>query len=182
MSISTEQMLKILNIVSWIIFIGVSVEAGGFIFNAFFTLLLNPVGARHFWQQADMSGLYNFDKGHFFAQALMICIVAVMKAYLFYLIVKILHPKKIDMSQPFSKEMGAFLLRISYVTLLIGLFSVWGTNYAVWLVTQGAKMPDAQSMRLSGGDVWLFMSVTLFVIAQIFKKGIEIQTENELTV
>jgi hypothetical protein len=30
--------------------------------------------------------------------------------------------------------------------------------------------------------VWLFMSVTLFVIAQIFKRGIEIQTENELTV
>jgi len=44
------------------------------------------------------------------------------------------------------------------------------------------KMPDTQHLRLGGADVWLFMSVTLFVIAQIFKRGIEIQTENELTV
>ena len=182
MKVSTEQMLKILNVVSWIIFVGVSIEAGGFITNAFFTLLLNPVGARHFWQQVDLSGLYNFDRGHFFAQALMICIVAVTRAYLFYLIVKILYPKKIDVSQPFSKEMGAFVLKIAYATLLIGLFSLWGVKYAVWLQGQGVKMPDAESMRLGGGDVWLFMSVTLFVIGQIFKKGIEIQTENELTV
>jgi len=43
-------------------------------------------------------------------------------------------------------------------------------------------MPDVQYLRLGGADVWLFMGVTLFVIAQIFKRGIEIQTENELTV
>jgi hypothetical protein len=35
---------------------------------------------------------------------------------------------------------------------------------------------------MAGADVWLFMGVTLFVIAQIFRRGIEIQTENELTV
>jgi hypothetical protein len=37
-------------------------------------------------------------------------------------------------------------------------------------------------LNLSGADVWLFMGVTLYVIAQIFKKGIELQTESELTV
>ena len=180
MKISTELMLKILNVVSWIIFIGLSVEAGGFITNAFFTLLLNPVGARHFWQQVDLSGLYYFDRGHFFAQALMICIVAVMKAYLFYVIVRAL--KKINMSRPFSPKMGARILKIAYVTFVIGLFSVWGFNNTAWLAAKGVKMPNIQDMRLGGGDVWLFMSVTLFVIAQIFKKGIELQTENELTV
>jgi hypothetical protein len=43
-------------------------------------------------------------------------------------------------------------------------------------------MPDIENMRLGGADVWLFMGVTLFVIAQIFKRGIEIQTENDLTI
>ena len=105
-----------------------------------------------------------------------------MRAYLFYLIIKILHDKKLDMAQPFSKEVGRFILRMSYVTLLIGLFSWYGVKYTEWLVQQGVKMPDIQYLRLGGADVWLFMSVTLFVIAQIFKRGIEIQTENELTV
>jgi len=44
------------------------------------------------------------------------------------------------------------------------------------------KMPEIQYLRLGGADVWLFMGVILFVLAQIFKRGIEIQTENELTV
>jgi hypothetical protein len=43
-------------------------------------------------------------------------------------------------------------------------------------------MPDTQRLRLGGSDVWIFMSVILFVIAQIFRRGIEIQSENELTV
>jgi hypothetical protein len=43
-------------------------------------------------------------------------------------------------------------------------------------------MPDAESLHFGGADVWLFMGVTLFVIAQIFKRGIEIQAENDLTV
>jgi len=43
-------------------------------------------------------------------------------------------------------------------------------------------MPDTQHLHLGGADVWLFMGVILFVIAQIFKRGIEIQRENELTV
>jgi hypothetical protein len=43
-------------------------------------------------------------------------------------------------------------------------------------------MPDTQFLRLGGADVWLFMAVVLFIIAQIFKRGIEIQSENELTI
>jgi Protein of unknown function (DUF2975) len=105
-----------------------------------------------------------------------------MKACIFYLIIKILHDKKLNMSQPFSREVRLFILKVSYLAFGIGLFTWWGVKYTEWLVNLGVKMPDTQHLRLGGADVWLFMSVTLFVIAQIFKRGIEIQTENELTV
>lgn len=182
MNLSTKLILKILHVIAWIIFIGVCIEAGGFIFNAFFTLLLNPVGAKHFWQQVDLSGLYYYDRGYFFVETLLMSIVAVMKACIFYLIIKILYNKKLSMSQPFSKEVERFIFRISYLALLIGIFCLWGVKYAEWFVKQGVKMPDIQYLRLGGGDVWLFMGVSLYVIAQIFKRGIEIQSENELTV
>jgi hypothetical protein len=35
---------------------------------------------------------------------------------------------------------------------------------------------------LGGADVWLFMGVALLVIGRVFKKGIEIQNEIDLTV
>jgi len=179
---STKQILKILFILSWIIFIGVCIEAGGSIFSAFYTLVINPVNAATFWVGNDLSGLYQYDPGHFFAETLLISISGVLKACIFYLIIKILHDKKLNLSQPFSNEVRLFLMKVSWLAFGIGLFTWWGVKYTEWLVKQGVQMPDTQHLRLGGADVWLFMGVILFVIAQIFKRGIEIQSENELTV
>jgi ABC-type Fe3+ transport system permease subunit len=182
MEISTKQILKILHVLSWIIFIGVFIEASGSIFSAFYTLVINSFNARTYWVGNDLSGLYKYDPGHFFAETLLISIAAVMKACIFYLIIKILHDKKLNMYQPFSKEVRLFIIKVSCLAFGIGLFTGWGVKYTEWLVNQGVKMPDTHHLRLGGADVWLFMSVILFVIAQIFKRGIEIQSENELTV
>jgi len=181
-NISTKQMLQILYVVSLVVFIGVATEAGGFIVNMFTALLLHPTGANKFWQEVDLSALYQYDHGYFFVITLLMSIVAVMRAVLFYLIVKILHDNKLNMSQPFNKEMGKFIFNVSYLALGIGMFSWWGVKYTAWMVTQGVEMPEIQHLRFGGADVWLFMGVTLYVIAQIFKRGIEIQEENELTV
>lgn len=182
MTITTKQILSVLHILSWIIFIGVCIEACGSIFSAFYTLVINPINAKTFWEGNDLSGLYEFDRGHFFVETLLISITAVLKACMFYLIIKLLYNKKVSLSQPFSIEVRRFIFSIAYLTLFIGFFTAWGVKYTGWLVKQGVNMPDTQNLRLGGADVWLFMSVTLFVIAQIFKRGIEIQSENELTV
>ncbi|NEW83432.1 MAG: DUF2975 domain-containing protein [Mariniphaga sp.] len=176
--ISTRQILKILYVISWIIFIGVCIEAGSFIFNAFFTLVLNPNNASYL----DLTSLYQFDPGYYLVELLLMSIVGVMRAFLFYLIIKILHDNKLNLAQPFNKELGRFIFHVSYLALAIGLFSSWGVNYTEWFVSQGVKMPDIQHLRLGGADVWLFMGVTLFVIGHIFKRGIEIQSENDLTI
>jgi hypothetical protein len=182
MKISTKQVLKFLLILSWILFIGVCIDAGGSIFSAIYTLTINSVNAATYWEGNDLSALYKYDPGHFFAETLLISIAAVLKATIFYLIVKILHDKKLDLSQPFSSEVRRFILNVSVLAFGTALFTEWGVKYTEWLVKQGVKMPDTQHLRLGGADVWLFMSVVLFVIAQIFKRGIEIQSENELTV
>ena len=109
-------------------------------------------------------------------------IVAIVKAVMFYLIVKIMHDKKLNMVQPFNIELARFVSITSYLALLIGLFSLWSGKYADWLTMQGVSMPDIQHLRAGGADVWLLMGVLLLVIAQIFKRGVEIQSENELTV
>lgn len=175
-------MLKLLYVLSWILFIGICIEAGVFIVHALIVLVFNPESTKHLWQQADLSNLYQYDTGHYLVVMVFMIITAVMRSILFYLIVKILHEKKLNMAQPFNKEVTNFIRNVSYLALGIGLFSYWGVKYAAWLVRQGVQMPDIQALRLAGADVWLFMGITLLVIAQIFKRGIEIQTENELTV
>jgi hypothetical protein len=182
MKISTERTLKVLNVLAWIIFVGVSIEAGGFIFSTFYTLEINSANAHRSWPGLDLWSLYSYGRGYFLAEMCQISLVSLLRAVLFYLIVDILQNKKLDIANPFSKNMGRSLFRISYLSLVIGLFSWIGAEYTMWLVSKGVKVPDLQYLRLGGADVWLFMGATIFVIAQIFKRGIEIQTENELTV
>jgi Protein of unknown function (DUF2975) len=179
---NTKIILKVLHVIAWIIFIGVCIEAGGSIFSSAYTLLINPVNAATFWVGNDLSGLYQYDQGYFLVETLLISIASVMKACLFYLIIKVLHDEKLSMVKPFNNEVRLFLLNGSALAFGIGLFTAWGVNYTRWLENQGVTMPDTQQLRLGGADVWIFMAVILYLIAQIFKRGIEIQSENELTV
>lgn len=182
LKITTRQMLKILQVVSWIIFIGLCVEAGGIAFSAVYTVAINPAKAHNFWEGADLSGLYNYDHGYFIVITLLMTIVAVLKAILFYLIIRQFVEKKLSMTQPFSSVLRQFILMVSYLALGIGLFSHSGNEYSKWLSAQQVNMPDLQSLQLGGADVWLFMAVILFMVTQLVKRGIEMQQENDLTI
>ena len=181
--ITTNQILKLLQIVSWIIFIGLCVEAGGIAVNTIITLFINPQGVENFWKGANyLSQLYKFDQSHFFVIAIIMNIVAVLKAIMFYLIVKLFVHKQLNLTQPFHLDLRHFILNLSYLALGIGLFSHFGFKYSLWLTTQGLTAADLESLEIAGADVWIFMAVILFVIVQIVKRGIEIQNENDLTI
>jgi hypothetical protein len=46
-------------------FVGLCIQAGGFILTLFFTLLLNPAGASKFWTEVDLAALYHFNQSHY---------------------------------------------------------------------------------------------------------------------
>ena len=176
--ITTKQILMVLHILSWIIFIGLCIEAGSYISNGIFTLTVHPQNAGYL----ELLHLYEFDAGRYVQELILLTIIAVIKAVMFYQIVKILYNKKLNVLQPFNSEMGRFIFNLSYLAIGIGLFSYWTVNFNKWLVNQNVKMPNIENLHIGGADVWIFMGIVLLVIAQIFKRGIEIQSENELTI
>ena len=181
--ITTNQILKVMQILSWIIFIGLCIDAGGIVVNTFITLIINPSGVNNFWEGKEyLSSLYKFDHGHFIVITLIMIIVSVLKAIMFYLIVKLFTDKRLEISHPFNMELSHFIINQSYLAMGIGLFSHCGIEYSAWLTKQGATTVDLQSLHIDGADVWLFMAVILFVIVQIVKRGVEIQKENDLTI
>ena len=182
MSRKTNFVFKVLQVVSWIIFVGLCIQAGGFIFNTVFTLLLNPDGASKFWTEVDLAALYHFNQSHYVTLTVLMCIVTVLKAVLFYNIVLVFHSKKIDLAQPFSDSLKKFIDLVTTISFGIGLFSLWGAGFTKNLIEDGLQMPNVADLSFGGGDVWWFTSVILLVIGQIIKKGIEMQQENELTI
>ncbi|WP_288879815.1 DUF2975 domain-containing protein [Pedobacter panaciterrae] len=180
--ISTKHILNVLQVLSWIIFIGLCIEAGTIIFNLAYTFAVKPINTDNFWQGADLSDLYRNDHGHFMVIALFMIIVAVMKAIIFYLIIKLFVDKKLSIAQPFTSKLRAAILNVAFLTLGISFFSHYGSKYVAWLSEQKIEMPDPNKLDLYAADVWFFMAIILFVIAKVVKRGIEIQTENDLTI
>ncbi|MCL9807540.1 DUF2975 domain-containing protein [Flavobacterium amniphilum] len=179
--IGTKSMLKVLTVLSWIIFIGLCIEVGGILFNTAFSFF-KPIGAKYFWNYLDLSSVYQFDKGYFLVVTFFMVVVAIMKAIMFYLIIKILLNKELTIVQPFTELVRKFIIKVASLSIGIGIFSKWGSGYVEWLQKQSVIFPDTQYLKLDGADVWLFMGVILLVIAYVFKRGIEIQQENDLTV
>jgi lipoprotein signal peptidase len=47
------------------------------------------------------------------------------------------------------------------------------------MISNGTLTSSIQDLQFDGADVWLFMGVILLVVAMIFKKGIEMQSDND---
>lgn len=88
------------------------------------------------------------------------------------------------MSAPFNETLGKYIFKLSYLVFGIGLFTYWGNNLVSWLSINFnvSSTPTIQNIQFVGADVWLFMGVILTIFALIFKKGIALQSENDLTV
>ncbi len=179
--IGSKHIVAFLKILSWIIFICLCVEAGGILFNGAY-VIYKPTVATYFWNGTDFSALIARDKGQFITQLVLMVIVAVFKALIFYQILKLFYNKKFSIDQPFRGGITTVVFTIAYLCLGAGFFSNWAVRYANWLKSQGIQMPDMHYLNIEGADVWLFMAVVLFVIGQVFKKGTELQTESDLTV
>ena len=179
MKTKTKQILSVINIIAWIIFIGLCIETGAILYSFFVSRAINPVAAKNLFDGLDLSVLYNFNIKYYDAVVLTIIIISAIKAYLLYLITRIF--LKINFVHPFSEEVSLLISRISYVAISCGIITITANTYCKWLVKRGVVLPDLQNF-LGGTEELLLLGGIIFMIAQVFKQGIEIQSENELTV
>ncbi len=182
MSKNTDFLLKALHIISWFIFVGVSIDAGGVVSNTVYAIFINSDLSAHFWGYLDLSKLYHFNQALFVTLTILMSIVTVLKAVLFYIILKIFYANKLDVANPFKTSLGKYIYIIAFCALAIGLFSNWGENLLNSLISQNVTMPYIQDLKIGGADVWMLMGFVVMVFAIIFKKGVDLQTENDLTV
>ena len=172
----------LLHIFAWIIFVGLCIEASAFIISTLATLFMNPEAASRFYRIVDLSPVYTSDETSFVTLTTLMIIVAVLKAILFFLIIKILYNKQFSLSHPFNEQVRRFVLSSAFLALGIGFFASWAAGFRESLIARNITVPPLDALRVGGADVWVFMGVILLVIAQVFKKGIVIQQENDLTV
>lgn len=174
---NNDFILDVLNVVSWMIFIWLCVEACALIYKFIYTLL-KPMDAPNTYKDL-ISELYQTQFPHFIGVMSFIVAISLLKAYLFYLVVKIF--MKLNLVKPFTIEIAKLIEKISYEAFTIAIVSIIAQQYSKHLIQSGY---DIGNMEKHWNDTiaFLMMAAIIFVISQVFKKGIELQNENDLTV
>lgn len=167
-----------LHIVAWIIFVGLCIEAGGLIVNFFFSLY-KPEFIQNLYQKLDLTEIYKNSRLAFFGVYSFVLIISILKAYLFYIVIRLMH--KMDLSEPFNTFVARQISLMSYFTLSIGLLSYIARQLTINLMHQGFTT-DSLEPFWADSQAFILMGAVIYIIATIFKKGVDMQHENDLTV
>ena len=174
METKTERILRAMNVVSWIAFIGLMVQAGG-ILASYGVSTANPEAAKHLFDRLDLYNLEQYDFEHYTLIIFFKAAIYALEAYVAYLLIKVL--SAIRLSNPFTMDVALRLEKISYFLFGTWIIAMFYDLHMAWLAERVAGL---EKNYISGE--FIFMAGVVFVISQIFKKGVEIQSENELTV
>jgi Protein of unknown function (DUF2975) len=139
---------------------------------------INLQWAKHTYE-ADQN-LFSIREHHIGYYVCAMCLtitVSLMKALIWFVVFGLL--SKLKLQTPFSMEVEKKLERIAY--LLLG---VWIIGSIFWKIYNYYLLQEAgvQLASNNNGDEYLFLAGIMYIISQVFKRGIEIQEENQLTV
>lgn len=178
MSKTNNFVFWVLYAIAWLIFVGLSIEAGGLIVNFFFSLY-KPEFIQNLYQKLDLSAMHKDSKLLFFGVYSFILSISVLKAILFYIVIRLMHT--MDLKKPFSTFVAKQITLLSYFTLFIGLLSLIGRQIVKNLSHYGLATDNLNQFWVDA-QAFILMGAVIYIIATIFKKGVNIQNENELTV
>lgn len=171
----TNIIMKVMNIVFWIVFIGLCIKTGAFLVSLFVTLFINTNGAQDTYMGLDLLGLYNSNVEYYIGVASFLIALSALKAYLAYLVIKLF--MKFDLDYPFNEKTASLITQMSHYALSIGVVALIAESYANRILRQGLTLQIDW-----GAEQFLFFAGIIYIIALVFKKGVEIQNENELTI
>ena len=177
MKTKTETILVISKFLALLGAIGYSIQCGGQL-TTLVASFINPDWAKRTYE-VDLNIFSIRDHSTwYYAYAMCLTIaVSALKAFIWYVVFELL--VKLKLQTPFSIEVERKLERIAY--LLLGVWivsSIFWKTYIYYL----SQATGIQLQANNSGDEYLFMAGIIYIISQVFKRGIEIQEENQLTV
>ncbi len=170
----TDILLTVMNVLAWITFIGLMIKAGAFLVS-YVVSVVNPEGSKNVYNGLNLYDLRQFSFWHYTYSISFMVALLILESYTAYLVIKVL--SKIKMANPFKIEISRNLEKISYYIFCIWVLVELYDAHIKWLMK---KVPGLEENLISGE--FIFLAGIIFVFSQIFKKGVEIQSENELTV
>lgn len=174
MKTKTESILTTMNVLSWIVFIGLLIQLGATLVS-YFVSIINPEMTKKLYMGLNLYAVIKLDFWQYSVIAFLMIALSALKAYTAYLVIQIL--SKINLQNPFTIHIALLIEKVSIVIFIIWAVSMIINAFHQWLNQNGLPFPE----NWISGE-FIFLAGVIFIIAQVFKKGIEIQSENDLTI
>jgi len=171
----TKQVLNLMKIISWIVFIGLCIKVGAILITTAISMFSNPEAAENLYLGLDLSNLLDFSTRYYIYIISFIIVIASLQAYMCWLLILAL--KKVNISHPFTTEIARIISKIAYFALSIGINALAADSFSKWIWKKSARFEMDW-----GSKEFLLMAGILYVISFIFKRGVELQQENDLTI
>jgi Protein of unknown function (DUF2975) len=177
MKTRTERILMVLKFLALLGGIWYSILCGSRLLTLVASFI-SPDWAKHTYEaDQNIFSIRGHSIGFYVCAMCLTIMVSALKAVIWYVVYGLL--SKLKLQTPFSMEVEKKLERIAY--LLLGVWIVssifWKTYIYYLSQATGIQLPANNT-----GDEYFFMAGIIYIISQVFKRGIEIQEENQLTV
>jgi hypothetical protein len=175
---TTQPGLMLITVVIWAIFVGLCIQAGALAFNFIYSFF-KPTVAEDLYEGLNLYGLYEQQLWYYAAMVVMLLVIAGLKAYLFFVMIRIF--LAINLNHPFSKKVSDLIAEIANVALQIGVWIIFASASIKWLAKKGFDLPPLGQFT-GGAFEYLLLGALIFGISEVFKRGVKLQSENELTI
>lgn len=160
----THTLLTTLNVLTWIVFIALLIKAGTMLFLYGYSLI-KPDVAGYLYKGLDLLEIRRSNMLHYSALSIGLASLPAIQAVIALIMIRIF--SGMNLQSPFTMATADRLRLVSF--LIVG---IWGLTFAT----------DLMGGNLTLTTDPLFTAGLTYLIAQIFRRGVEMQTETELTV
>lgn len=170
----TETILPILRVGAWIVYVGAIIRS-----------VMIPV----VFVLSRLKGENDFQSNHFWPALSIFSLlwaISILHVQVWEKVKDIL--TEINLKNPFTMMTAYRLISTGYLLLSIWIISFIGKNYLHYLekslssTTEFMQSFDFSLVSFNVDGVYLLNAGIVYIIAQIFRRGVELQQENELTI
>ncbi|HLX93644.1 MAG TPA: DUF2975 domain-containing protein [Puia sp.] len=170
----TDWTLIVMTVLAWIVAVGLAIKAGA-ILVSYIVSIGNPIAAKDLYKGTDLYNLRQYDFGHYTGSVMLMIILEMIKCYIAFMVIRVV--SKIRLANPFKPEVARDLEKISYYIIGVWVLAALYNAHLLWL-SKRIQIAPTHFVSME----FILLACVVFVFSQIFKRGVELQTENELTV
>lgn len=171
----TKEILVVLKVVAWIAMIGYAIKCGAIIIS-YLVSLKNPIAANDLYEGLSYYDLHHQNFWSYTAVVSFVVVVLGIKVEVWIQAINLLSDFKFE--APFQRKTIKVFEKIGYSLLTIAIVTIIGNSYIDWV----NRHYELNYQQFNSTEESLFAAGIVYILSQIFKRGVELQEENELTV